>query len=392
MTTFANRMDGLSGSAIRQILGLCSRPGMISLAGGNPSPETFPAQDVAEITAKLMAEQGGAVLQYGMTAGWVPLQESIVEIVAKKGIKTDPSHIIILTGSTQGIELAAKVLLNAGDVILVEDPTFLGALQTFRTYQAVPVGVGMDEDGIDLADLEEKMIRHKAKVLYTIPTFQNPTGRTMCLEKRKRVLELAKKHDVIILEDDPYGDLRYEGEFVPQIKSMDDEGRVILLGTFSKIVSPGLRVGYAVADAEILQKMNIGKQGMDVHTSNLSQAIVDAYWRSGKLPGHIQDCCDLYRVRRDAMMDALAKYFPKGVRWTHPQGGLFLWVTLPEGVDAMKAFNAAVEQSVAFVPGEHFYPDLSGKNTMRLNFSMPSPEMIGTAIERLGAIIAEQLG
>ena len=392
MTTFANRMDGLSGSAIRQILGLCSRPGMISLAGGNPSPATFPAADVAEITAKLMAEQGGAVLQYGMTSGWAPLQESIVEILAGKGVATDPSHVITLTGSTQGLELAAKVLLNAGDVILVEDPTFLGALQTFRTYQAVPVGVKMEEDGIDLADLEEKIIRHKAKVLYTIPTFQNPTGRTMSLEKRRKVLELARKHDVIILEDDPYGDLRYEGEPVPQIKSMDEDGHVILLGTFSKIVSPGLRVGYAVADAEILKKMNIGKQGMDVHTSNLSQAIVDVYWRSGKIPGHIQECCDLYRVRRDAMMASLEKYFPKGVRWTHPQGGMFLWVTLPEGVDAMKIFDAAVEQSVAFVPGEHFYPDLSGKNTMRLNFSMPSPEMIQTGIERLGAIIAAQLG
>ena len=173
---------------------------------------------------------------------------------------------------------------------------------------------------------------------------------------------------------------------------MDEDGHVILLGTFSKIVSPGLRVGYAVADAEILKKMNIGKQGMDVHTSNLSQAIVDVYWRSGKIPGHIQECCDLYRVRRDAMMASLEKYFPKGVRWTHPQGGMFLWVTLPEGVDAMKIFDAAVEQSVAFVPGEHFYPDLSGKNTMRLNFSMPSPEMIQTGIERLGAIIAAQLG
>ena len=391
MTTFANRMEGLSGSAIRQILGLCSRPGMISLAGGNPSPDTFPAADVAEITARLMAEQGGAVLQYGMTDGWAPLKESIVEILAAKGVRTDPSHIITLSGSTQGIELAAKVLLNAGDVILVEDPTFLGALQTFRTYEAVPVGVKMDEDGLDLADLEEKMIRHKAKVLYTIPTFQNPTGRTMSLEKRKKVLELAKKHDVIILEDDPYGDLRYEGERVPQIKTLDDEDRVILLGTFSKIVSPGLRVGYAVAGHDILQKMNIGKQGMDVHTSNLSQAIVDVYWREGKLPGHIQDCCDLYRVRRDAMMDALAEFFPKGVRWTHPQGGLFLWVTLPEGMNAMTAFDTAVEQSVAFVPGEHFFPDLSGKNTMRLNFSMPTPDKIKTAVERLGGILAKQL-
>ena len=388
MIPFSERMEKVTGSAIREIFTLLARPGMISFAGGNPSPDTFPAGDVAKITAELMESSGGTVLQYGATPGWGPLRESVAEMVARKGISAEKSDIVILTGSSQGIDLVSKIFLNDGDVILTEAPTFLGALQTFRTYRAEPVGVRVDEGGMDMADLEDKLVKTHAKVIYTIPTFQNPTGRTLDAARREKMLGLAKKYGAIILEDDPYGDLRYSDEPVKPIFTLDHaEDTVIYLGSFSKVISPGLRVGFAVAKPEIIQKMTIAKQGADVHTSNLSQAIVDKYIRSGKLYPHIQECCAYYTVQRDAMVNAIRKYLPDTVRYTVPDGGIFIWAALETGESALDLFKRAVENNVAFVPGVHFFPDLSGENTLRLNFSMCSADTIEEGVRRLGGLL-----
>ena len=387
MIPFSDRMDKVTGSAIREIFSLLARPGMISFAGGNPNPETFPSKDVATITAELMESAGGNVLQYGGTPGLRALCESVCELVGRKGISAKADDVVVLTGSSQGIDLVAKIFLNEGDVILTEAPTFLGALQTFRTYLAEPVGVAVDELGMVMEDLEEKLKATRAKVIYTIPTFQNPTGRTLPLERRKKMLELAKKYGAIILEDDPYGDLRYSGSPVPPIRTLDDSGEtVIYLGSFSKIISPGLRVGFAIGDSRILRKLTIAKQGADVHTSNLSQAIVDQYIRSGKLWPHIAECCAFYARQRDAMVNAIRNYLPERVRYTVPDGGIFIWASLNEGEKALALFQKAVEAGVAFVPGEHFFPDLSGKNTFRLNFSMCSPDGIEEGMQRLGRL------
>ena len=298
--------------------------------------------------------------------------------------------MLILTGSSQGIELSAKIFLNDGDTVLTETPTFLGALQTFRTYRGVPVGVASDENGMVLEDLERKLAQTGAKLIYTIPTFQNPSGRTLPAERRERMVEIAKKYGAIILEDDPYCDLRYEGVDPPKIKSFDTDGdTVVYLGSFSKIISPGLRVGYAIGSPAILAKMIVAKQGADTHTSNLSQAIVAEYMKADKLKGHIAQCCAFYSVQRDAMVEAAKKYFPASARFERPQGGIFLWTALPEGSDVDALFRAAVEHNVAFVPGKHFYPDLSGTNTLRLNYSMTDPETIETGMKTLGELIAQ---
>ncbi|MGI6151312.1 MAG: PLP-dependent aminotransferase family protein [Christensenellales bacterium] len=387
MIPFSVRMDKVTGSAIREIFALLARPGMISFAGGNPNPETFPSEDVAAITAELMATAGSRVLQYGGTAGMSSLCESVCALVGRKGISAKPEDVVILTGSSQGIDLIAKIFLNEGDAILTEAPTFLGALQTFRTYGAEPVGVAVDEEGMVMEDLEEKLKATRAKVIYTIPTFQNPTGRTMPLQRRQKMLELAKQYGAIILEDDPYGDLRYSGTPVPPIRSLDESGEtVVYLGSFSKIISPGLRVGFAIGDSRILRKLIIAKQGADVHTSNLSQAIVDQIIRSGKLWPHIEACCAFYARQRDAMVNAIQTHLPKRVRYTVPDGGIFIWASLDEGENALELFQKSVEANVAFVPGEHFFPDLSGKNTFRLNFSMCSPDTIEEGMQRLGRL------
>lgn len=387
---FAKRLDNVTGSAIRAIFALLGQPGMISFAGGNPSPESFPSEDVAKIAEKLIREKGSVVLQYGGTPGIAQLKETVLGMAKKRGIEASPNEVIITSGSTQGIGLAAKTLINPGDVILAESPTFIGALQTFLTYEADIKGVKMDDEGMDIDDLEEQIKTHKPKFVYTIPTFQNPTGRTMSLERRKRMIEVCEKYDVLILEDDPYCDLRYSGEGVPTIKSLDKTGHVIYLLSFSKIISPGLRVGAAIADERIIAKYNVSKQGEDLHTSNLSQEIVNAYVISGKLEGHIEEICAQYKEKRDAMLAKLEE-FPNSITYTRPDGGLFIWAELPEGIDAMPIFEKAVDNSVAFVPGTHFYADGSGKNTMRLNFSMASLEQIDKGMNTLKQVIKENM-
>lgn len=389
MFTYAERMSTVTGSAIRELLKLLANPDMISFAGGFPAPSTFPASEVARITSDLMQNQGPAVLQYGATEGWMPLRESAVELVKTKGVTAKVENILTLTGSSQGIELLTKVMINPGDAMLVEAPTFLGALQTFNTYQAKIVPLTMDDEGIIIEELEEKIKAHKPKLIYLIPTFQNPTGKTLPLERRKRVAELASKYQTLVIEDDPYGELRYRGEKLPAIKSFDKTGNVIMLNSFSKTVSPGLRVGMAVGEPEVLRKMVIAKQGMDTHTSNLSQAIIDRLLREGLYEPHVKENCEMYKAQMDVMLDAIAKDFPKGVKCTKPDGGLFIWAELPEQIRALDVLNKAIERNVAYIPGEHFFCDGQGKNTIRLNFSMCSPEKIKKGIGILGEIFAE---
>jgi 2-aminoadipate transaminase len=387
---FAKRLDNVTGSAIREIFALLAQPGIISLAGGNPAPESFPSGDVAEIAASILRENGSHVLQYGGTPGIGRLKDTVIAMMKKRGITAAPGEVIITSGSTQGIGLAAKTLLDPGEVILCESPSFIGAIQTFLTYEADLWGVAMDERGMMIEDLEEKIKKHKPKFVYTIPTFQNPTGKTLTEDRRRAMLEVCEKHGVLILEDDPYCDLRYSGTPVPPIKSFDKSNTVIYLMSFSKIISPGLRVGAAIADSRIIAKYNIAKQGEDLHTSNLSQEIVNAYTNSGKLEPHISEVCESYGKKRDAMLEKLES-FPKGITYTKPDGGLFIWVTLPEGMDAAAIFKQCVDAGVAFVPGTHFYPDGGHLNTIRLNFSMPSLEQIDKGCDILKGVIEKSM-
>lgn len=386
---FARRFDQVSGSAIREIFKLIARPGMISFAGGNPAKSALPDEICAQIAKEVLNRDGKAILQYGATEGYPPLLESLRPYVEQMlGCPVD--GVLPTTGSTQGMDLLCKALIDPGDVILVEDPTFLGNMQCMRLYQANLVPVESDEGGLILDKLEAAMREHHPKLLYVIPTFQNPTGRTLAADRRQPIAELAAKYGVVVAEDDPYRDLRYAGTPLPSIKSFDRESWVVFLGSFSKIISPGLRVGYMAGDPRILRKCTIGKQSADVHTSNLTQAIVDAFLRQDLLPGHIRSICASYRAQLDTMLAELAD-FPAGTTYTHPEGGLFIWVELPEGLDALALLPACVERGVAYVPGTHFFADGGHLNTLRLNFSNSTVEQIRQGMRIIREVIAEAM-
>ncbi len=387
---FAKRLDNVTGSAIRAIFALLAQPGMISFAGGNPSPDSFPKEDIANISASLLCEHGSSILQYGGTPGIGSLKNTVIKMMETRSISAKPDEVIITSGATQGIGLAAKTLVNPGDVILTESPTFIGALQTFLTYEADVKGVEMDDDGMKMDDLEKKLTLYRPKFIYTIPTFQNPTGRTMSLERRKQMIALCKAHNVLILEDDPYCDLRYSGQPVRPIKSLDEDQLVIYLMSFSKIISPGLRVGAAIAHPRVIEKYNIAKQGEDLHTANLSQEIVNAYMLSGKAEPHIEAICAQYRDKRDAMLKKMEEW-PKSITYTKPDGGLFIWVDLPKHMNAVDLFKQCVDAGVAYVPGVHFFPEGGHENTMRLNFSMASFEQIDKGMDILKGVIEKNI-
>ena len=384
---FASRFDGVSGSAIREIFKLIAQPGMISFAGGNPAKSALPDDVCAQIAEEVLQRDGKAILQYGATEGYPPLLESLRTYV-QDALGCPVDGILPTAGSTQGMDLLCKALIDPGDVILVEDPTFLGNMQCMRLYQANLVPVESDEGGIRLDKLEEAIIAHHPKMLYVIPTFQNPTGRTLAADRRQPIAELAAKYGVVVAEDDPYRDLRYSGTPLPAIKSYDKDGWVVFLGSFSKTISPGLRVGYMAGDSRILRKCAIGKQSADVHTSNLSQAIVDAFLRRELLPEHIERICASYKEQLDAMLDELAS-FPEGTRYTRPEGGLFIWVELPEHIDTQDMLKTCVKRGVAYVPGTHFFADGGHHNTLRLNFSNATVADIHTGMTVIREVIAE---
>ena len=386
---FAHRFDNVSGSAIREIFKIIAQPGMISFAGGNPSLNALPDKLVSELAVDVLAQNGKAILQYGATEGYAPFLESLRAYVADM-LKCEIPAVLPVTGSTQAMDLLCKAMIDPGDTILVENPSFLGNLQCMKLYQANLVPVESDGDGLLTDDLEAKIRQYHPKMLYTIPTFQNPTGKTLPADRRKRIAELANEYHVVVAEDDPYRDLRYTGSPLPSIKSFDEDGWVVFLGSFSKIISPGLRVGYVAGDPAIIRKCTVGKQSTDVHTANLNQAIVDQFIRRNLLPGHIASICAEYGKKMKLMLDQLSA-FPGGVSFTKPEGGLFIWAELPENISALELLNKAIEKKVAFVPGTHFCVGGGHENTLRLNFSNSTEEQIITGMGILKDLIAETI-
>ncbi|NLD83754.1 MAG: PLP-dependent aminotransferase family protein [Clostridiales bacterium] len=387
---FADRFNGISGSAIREIFKLLAVPNMISFAGGNPAASALPNEACAELARELLLDKGKVLLQYGATEGYAPLRESLVPYLKDRfSFDCGPDEILPVTGSTQAMDLLCKALINPGDKVVVENPTFLGNMQAIRLYQARLLPVDSDEDGVKVDELEAVFKKEHPKMFYVIPTFQNPTGRTLSLERRKKIAALASQYGVVIAEDDPYRDLRYAGKELPSIKSFDQEGWVAFMGSFSKVISPGLRVGFLAAHAALLRKCVIGKQSSDVHTANLNQAIVDAYLRRGLLTPHVKEICASYAQQMNTMLDLLGKC--GGVaRYTRPEGGLFLFAELQEGMDAVKLLPKAVEKGVAYVPGTYFYPNGGHENTIRLNFSMSSVDQIRQGMAKLNEVFSAQ--
>lgn len=384
---FAKHMRPINGSAIREIFKLLAKPGMISFAGGNPSNTALEPEVVSGLASEALSKYGTALLQYGATDGFNPFRESAAEFLRGSMVNCTAEDILPTQGGTQAFDLLLKALVNPGDAVLCESPTFLGAIQAMREYNAKLVPMPTDDQGVIVEAAEELIKEHHPKLMYVIPTFQNPTGITLSLERRKALAALASKYGVVIAEDDPYRDLRYAGEALPSIQSFDEEGWVVYMSSFSKYVSPGLRVGATVVKIPMLRrKMVIGKQSVDVHSPLLNQAIVDAYIRKGLMPGHLERICGDYRQQLNCMLDCF-RFFPEGTVHTVPQGGLFVWVTLPEGMDAMEVFNRAVDNNVAFVPGTHFYTEGGHMNTLRLNFSMSDIPTIKEGMERLGKVI-----
>ena len=386
---YANRFDHVSGSAIREIFKIIAQPGMISFAGGNPSPAALPDAQVAEIASQVLMDNGKAILQYGATEGYPAFLESL-QVFIREHLGFEAPSVLPVTGSTQAMDLLCKALINPGDRIIVENPSFLGNLQCMKLYEAELVPVSSDENGLDTDHLERLIIETKPKMIYTIPTFQNPTGRTLNLQRRKRIAELANQYGVVVAEDDPYRDLRYQGEPLPAIKSFDENGWVVFLGSFSKIISPGLRVGFLAGDANIIRKCTIGKQSTDVHTANLNQAIVDQFIRQNLLPEHIARISSSYAIQCNAMLKHLSE-FPSGVRYTKPEGGLFIWAELPEAVNAKDLLEKAIEKKVAFVPGTHFFANGGHFNTLRLNFSNSSLDQIHQGMTILKELIVSTI-
>ena len=389
---FAQRLDGVTGSAIRDIFHIISRPGVISFAGGNPSAASLEPDVIAALANEVLARDGLSILQYGATEGYAPFRESASDFLAGLGVDAPAAQVLPVSGGTQAVDLLCRALVNPGDVVLVEDPTFLGALQAFQIAQTQVMPIPTDDEGIIPAAYEELVKKHSPRFSYLIPTFQNPTGRTLSLARRREVVAIAARHASFILEDDPYRDLRYAGEALPTMKSLDDAGCVLYCTSFSKLVSPGLRIGaLVVPDATLLRKLVICKQSSDLHSPTLGQALVDAYLRSGRLPGHIETLRRDYGKQLSAMLDAFA-FFPEGVTHTNPEGGFFIWVELPEEVNATMLLPACADKGVAYVPGTHFYcVKDTHANSLRLNFTNAQPETIVRGMRILGDLLKEAL-
>lgn len=392
---FSNKVADLQASAIREILKFTSAPGVISFAAGNPAPEAFPTEKVAEISAELLRDDPVLALQYSVTEGYTPLRDFLKNWMKSRNcFNPDMDDIIVTSGAQQANELSCKVLLNEGDTLICESPCFIGSLNAFRSYNVNLVGVEMEEDGINLEKLEETLKTEKnVRILYLIPNFQNPTGRTMSLEKRKAVYQLACKYDFIILEDNPYGDLRFAGEHIPSIKSMDTEGRVIYSGTFSKILSPGFRTGYVSAPAPIIQKIVVCKQVSDVHSNIWAQVVCHRFMTSVDLDKHFAELADIYREKCSLMCSYIDNEFSKKITYTKPEGGLFIWCTLPEGSNMQDFCTKAVrDYKIAVVPGNAFSVNENEKSySFRLNFSTPTNQQICDGMKVLAAMTKEML-
>lgn len=395
---FAQRVKRARRSVLRELLKLSERPGIISFAGGLPDPETFPRQILAEIAADEILNNYKKSLQYTTTEGKRPLRAALIDWLAEDGLHYDMDQVVITTASQQGLDLVAKTFFDPGDAVFMSLPTYLGAIQAFRALEAELVGVPLLEDGMDLDALEEAISRaraagHRPKVVYVVPDFQNPTGITWSREKREGLLEIAAREGLVVVEDMPYRKLRYTGEHQPPVAALDEEGRVLVLFTFSKVLAAGLRLGAMAGPKELIDKIVTMKQATDLCTSSLTQRLAARFMLEHDLSAHVRRLCAHYRVKRDAMLRALEQYMPKaeGIHWTKPEGGLFLWVRLPEAVDAEQMLRRALEHRVAFVIGAPFFVDGSGRNTMRLCFSKASLDEIEEGIRRLGRVVEEEL-
>src|SRR3954466_12643719 len=393
---FAARTRGMKSSAMRDLMAVIARPEVISLAGGLPDTGAFPSETLAAVMGRIARESSAEALQYGPTEGLAGAKECIVEVMAAEGIQADPDDMIVTAGGQQVIDLVARALIDPGDVIIAEAPTYPGAVPVFSSYQADVVQIEMDSDGMRVDLMEEALDRldregRRPKFIYTIPTFQNPGGVTMSLPRRRRLVEVAHQREVLVLEDSPYGLLRYEGVPQPTLRELDGGVYVMYLGTFSKILSPGIRLGWVLAPPPVLEKINLGKQAADLCSSTLSQLMVTAYWELGHWRDYIDLVSERYRARRDTMLDALAEHFPAEASWTHPAGGLFIWATLPDFIDTTDLLARALRDNVAFVPGAAAYLDGRGHNAMRLNFSGRDEDAIREGIRRIGEVVTEQV-
>ena len=397
---YAHRVQTMKSSVIRELLKLTEQPDIISFAGGLPAPEVFPVKEFQKACNQVLMDHGAQALQYSTTEGYVPLRELVSERSAHQGLQVTAENVLITSGSQQALDFIGRLFINQGDYVVVEAPTYLGALQAWNMYGAQYISVRADEHGMVMDELEAAL-RIGPKFIYILPNFQNPSGSTLSLERRMKLVELADKYGVPIVEDDPYGQLRYEGDHIPSVAALDSRyrnehngeynGNVIYLSTFSKLLAPGLRLAWVIAPLEVIRKFVMTKQAADLHTSSINQQVAYEVAKGGFLDEHVKVIRATYKERRDVMVEMMDEMFPSEVNWIKPQGGMFLWGVLPENVDAAEVLEAAVERKVAFVPGGAFYPNGGGANTMRLNFSYSSPDTIREGITRLGVTLKEAL-
>jgi 2-aminoadipate transaminase len=394
----SNNAKAMKRSEIRELLKLTAKPGIISFAGGLPAPDLFPIDDIKEMSRIIMEREGKTALQYGPTEGDNRLREELAKMMNKDGVNITSNHVLIVTSSQQGLDLVGKIFVDPGDVVMTSRPTYVGAIQAFNSYGAKMLGIDQDEEGTQTALLEAEIVKlaakgNKPKFIYEIPDFQNPSGITMSLKRRKELIRIAEKYDLIIVEDSPYRQLRFEGKTEPSLIGMNSE-RVLSLYTFSKILLPGFRLGWMAGPNELIQKAVTAKQSVDLCSPPFNQSILFEYLNRGLLEKQIAVIIKAYREKRDFMLDKLAKYMPKlpGLKWTHPHGGLFLWVTMPENIDAGEMFHSAIEKKVAYVVGTAFYPDGGGSNSFRMNFSYSSMAEIDEGVKRLAQVIATWKG
>lgn len=381
---------GLEASIIREILKISAKPGVINLAGGLPAPELFPIKQLQKCMVDVVTKYGPAAFQYSISMGVVELREEIAKRATARGTVSTKENILITSGAQQAIELIARAFIEPGDYILTENPTYLGALQAFNYYKANYTSAEMDNEGMIIGQVEEKIIKHNPKLIYTVSNFQNPTGITMSTKRREQLVELAKKYHIPIIDDNPYGDIRFEGEHLPTLKSIGGD-EVIALGTFSKIISPGMRIGWMNSPIDILKHFEKVKQCTDLHSGTFSQYMIYEFLAQGMLEPHLEAVCLDYKNKRDVMLKAMRTYFPKGITWTEPEGGLFLWVELPKQMSAKELLPKAIDLKVAYVYGQPFFPSGEGENTLRLNYCNAALEKIEEGIKRLGILFKENM-
>ena len=390
---FSKRMERMQASEIRELLKLTQKPEIISFAGGLPAPELFPVEELAKVAEDVLKSEGRQLLQYATTEGRPSLRQKIADrMLAKYNTKVSPDEILITTGSQQCLDFAGKLFLDPGDIVLCESPSYLGALNAFNAYEPNFVEVPTDDGGLIPEELDKILsTTERCKFIYVIPDFQNPTGRTWSMERRIKFMEVVNKHNLPVLEDNPYGELRFEGEILPSLKSMDTKGLVMFLGTFSKIFCPGLRLGWVAAVPDVVSEFVKIKQSADLHTSNFDQGLADAYIENYDLDAHVEQIKALYKHRRDVIIESMEKMMPEGVKWTHPEGGLFLWLTFPQGVSAAQVFMKCIEKNVAGVTGDAFLPNGKTDRNMRINYSNMPDEKIAEGIRRMSEAIKESM-